>query len=189
MNKVPAKTGRGVGGHHKAFRGRTDEWLTPELLIRALTQRVEENTYDEFDLDPCSPIVRPWPTALKHLTINDDGLKTPWPEKLDVYLNPPYGPDTAKWLEKLANHGYGTALIFARTETEAFFRWVWRRADALFFLKGRLTFCHVDGSPGHTNSGGPSVLVAYGKKSVDRLIRLNKTNRFVGQFIPLRKHD
>jgi hypothetical protein len=46
-----------------------DEWLTPKSIIDAL---------GEFDLDPCSPVVRPWNTAKKHLTIEDDGLLTDW---------------------------------------------------------------------------------------------------------------
>lgn len=46
-----------------------DEWLTPPEITRAL---------GSFDLDPCSPINRPWPTAEKHLTILDDGLSREW---------------------------------------------------------------------------------------------------------------
>lgn len=67
-------------------------------------------------------------------------------------------------MARLANHGSGTALVFARTETRWFVQTVWRRASALLFLEGRLTFHHGDGTAskvGH-NSGGPSVLVAYG---------------------------
>jgi len=36
-------------------------------------------------------------------------------------------------------------------------------------LEGRLTFHHVDGTPGPGNSGGPSVLVAYGRTAWNRL--------------------
>ena len=36
-----------------------DEWLTPPDIIKAL---------GEFDLDPSSPINRPWETAKKHYT-------------------------------------------------------------------------------------------------------------------------
>jgi hypothetical protein len=41
--------GQGIGGHHRPYRGQTDEWLTPPEIIAALGQ---------FDLDPCSPINR-----------------------------------------------------------------------------------------------------------------------------------
>jgi hypothetical protein len=144
---------RGIGSHHSALP-QTEEWLTPPHVLGAL---------GPFDLDPCSPPVRPWPTASRHLTAEDDGLSHPWEGR--VWLNPPYGKEVEQWLARLADHGDGVALVFARTETRWFFDQVWRRASALLFLEGRLTFHRPDGSPakaGH-NSGGPSVLIAYGE--------------------------
>jgi hypothetical protein len=142
---------KGIGGHHRAYRGATDEWLTPPEIIAAL---------GSFDLDPCSPINRPWSTAAAHLTIEDDGLSSNWSGR--VWMNPPYGPQTGQWLAKLADHGRGSALIFARTETSMFHRYVWERARALLFLEGRLHFYDVLGNRAKHNAGGPSVIVAYG---------------------------
>jgi hypothetical protein len=65
------------------------------------------------------------------------------------------------WLERLADHGHGTALIFARTETAMFHRQVWERAKACLFLEGRLHFHWPDGERACFNAGAPSVLVAY----------------------------
>ena len=84
-------------------------------------------------------------------------------------MNPPYGPSTGKWLEKLADHGRGTALIFARTETKTFFRYVWGRAVGALFLRGRIHFHRIDGTRADFNAGAPSVLVAYGWKDANRL--------------------
>jgi len=140
-----------IGGHQPGYRGLTDEWLTPPYILEAL---------GEFDLDPCSPIDRPWPTAKKHYTIEDDGLSQHWEGR--VWCNPPYGPEASRWLEKLSIHGDGIALVFARTETSMFYDHVWSRADALFFLKGRIRFHHVDGNRAKDNGGAPSVLIAYG---------------------------
>jgi hypothetical protein len=126
-----------------------DEWLTPPELIRAL---------GPFDLDPCSPINRPWSTAEKHYTIEDDGLNKNWNGR--IWCNPPYGKETFKWLEKLANHGNGIALIFARTETIGFHREIWGKADSIFFFKGRLKFHHVSGTQA-AGSNAPSCLVSY----------------------------
>jgi hypothetical protein len=137
-----------------------DEWLTPPTLLRKL---------GTFDLDPCAPICRPWPTAHRHLTIQDDGLAHHWHGR--VWMNPPYGKHTEDWMEKLANHGTGTALIFARTETEHWHRHIWPRASAILFLRGRLTFCHVDGTPAKYNGGAPSALIAYGENDAVRLIQ------------------
>lgn len=134
-----------------------DEWLTPPDLIAAL---------GEFDLDPCSPIDRPWDTAERHYTIDDDGLNQPW--KGRVFCNPPYGTQTAVWLKKCAAHGNAIALTFARTETKMFFDTVWYKADAILFIKGRLKFYHVSGEQGDS-AGAPSVLIAYGKGNAQAL--------------------
>ena len=161
--------GNGMGSHQSA-RMEKDEWLTPPELLAKL---------GPFDLDPCSPVKRPWPTAEKHLTIEDNGLQKPWSGR--VWCNPPYGRETAIWLAKLAEHGNGVALIFARTETDMFFRQVWDRADALLFLRGRLHFHHVTGVRAKANAGAPSVLAAYGKRNAACLWGV----RGMGQFVDL----
>jgi len=134
----------------------TDEWLTPPEIIKAL---------GPFDLDPCSPIVRPWDTAAKHYTIMDMGLFQSW-EGNRVWMNPPYGLEAAEWLAKLAGHGNGIAMIFARTETDMFRRYVWEKADAIFFFYGRIYFHYVDGRRSEVNAGAPSCLVAYGEDNI-----------------------
>lgn len=140
-----------------------DEWLTPPSIVAAL---------GPFDLDPCSPRrdVRPWPTAARHLTgtrdlftpADDDealcGLHEPWNGR--VWLNPPYGDETFLWIEKMAKHRRGIALIFARTETIGFHAWIWDRAHAVFFFAGRLKFYHVTGTEGDT-ANAPSCLISY----------------------------
>lgn len=153
----------------------TDDWITPRTLIERI---------GPFDLDPCSSLTQPWPCAAKAFTIEDDGLMLPW-EGL-VWCNPPYGARTGAWLNRLAMHGNGIALVFARTETRAFFRYVWPYASALLFLRGRLTFNRPDGSSpkmGH-NSGGPSVLIGYGAAAKARLFKVADlgalTTGFVG---------
>src|SRR5690606_26178062 len=106
-------------------------------------------------------------TAAAHYTILDDGLKQPWHGR--VWCNPPYGLEAAKWLDRLADHGDGIALIFARTETVMFFEHVWAKATALLFIRGRLHFHHVNGQRANANSGAPSVLVAYGERNAAAL--------------------
>ncbi len=159
-----------MGGHQRASALK-DEWLTPPHIIAAL---------GEFDLDPCAPINRPWDIAKQHFTAMDNGLAHPWNGR--VWCNPPYGLETAKWLDRLAQHGNGIALIFARTETRMFFDHVWRRADAVCFIEGRLHFHHVDGARAAANAGAPSCLVAYGASNIDAL----KSSR-LGITIPLRR--
>ena len=141
-----------IGGHHS--RGfANDQWLTPPDIVKAL---------GEFDLDPCAADPMPWRIAKQSFNKFDNGLAREWPADWRVFLNPPYG-EADRWLSRLAAHpGGGTALIFARTETELFFKHVWCKATSLLFIKGRLHFHHLNGARAKSNCGGPSVLVAYG---------------------------
>ena len=73
-------------------------------------------------------------------------------------------------MERLASHGNGIALIFARTETASFFPWVWDHASAVLFFRGRLCFYTKEGRQGGT-AGAPSVLVSYGADNAEALKR------------------
>lgn len=145
-----------IGFAHERTTGKED-WLTPPYVLKVL---------GAFDIDPCSPSPRPWDTARTHFCFADNGLSKDWNGR--VWMNPPYGNQTELWMKKLAMHGNGIALIFARTETHSFFPWVWDFADGLFWLKGRLRFFTKEGVEGGT-AGSPSVLIAYGGGNADCL--------------------
>jgi DNA N-6-adenine-methyltransferase (Dam) len=148
----------GIGSHTAPNWGGTDDWITPRWLLDALPP---------FDLDPCAHPDQPWPTARRMVSPPGDGLAEEWAGR--VWLNPPYGDMTGAWLGRLADHGDGVALVFARTETAAFHRHVWGRADAVLFLEGRLFFCRPSGKVAEHNAGGPSCLVAYGARNAEAL--------------------
>lgn len=152
----------------------TETWLTPPFILNAL---------GPFDLDPCAaPEPRPWSTATTHYTFpKQNGLLLPWHGR--VWMNPPYGKALGAWMRKLSQHGRGTSLVFARTETEAFMSWVWQEADAVMFLHGRLHFCLPDGSVAKNNAGAPSVLIAYGADDAERLIE----SGLDGTVVPLKR--
>lgn len=156
------------------FEGNTstgkDEWLTPPELVKAI---------GTFDLDPCQPINPPFIHAPRGYNILDDGLKQKWFGR--VYCNPPYGKEADLWLKKCAEYGNAIVLIFARTETRSFFENIWGKADAVFFIKGRLSFYNVDGTKGGT-AGAPSVLVSYGEECTELL----KNCKLQGKFIKLK---
>jgi hypothetical protein len=146
-----------MGGHQKA-RMHNDEWLTPPDLLAAL---------GAFDLDPCAPMTRPWDMAARHLTLAENGLLQPWAGR--VYCNPPYGRSVGQWLARMAEHANGVAMVFARTETEAWQVEVWPRASAVLFIAGRLHFYRVDGTRAPHNCGAPTALIAYGRDNVEML--------------------
>jgi len=131
-----------------------DEYITPEHILRGL---------GHFDLDPCSPKNPPRKIADRIYTKEDNGLVQEWNGR--VWMNPPYGRSTQLWLCKLSKHGNGIALIFARTDTNAFHDHVFEKADAVLFIKGRISFENVEGEVYPHNSGAPSCLVAYGAEN------------------------
>ena len=134
-----------------------ETYLTPPHILEAL---------GEFDLDPCSPIGRPWDTAITHYTINDDGLLMPWWGR--VWCNPPYGKKLGDWLKKMAWHANGIALTFARTDTKAFQEHVFPNAWSMKFIKGRLSFCDITGKP-VGRASAPSLLIAYTEQDAEIL--------------------
>lgn len=144
---------KGIGSHTRPNNGEFDLWLTPPQILHAL---------GEFDMDPCAcPSPRPWPTAKRHVELPTDGLSVEWGGR--VWLNPPYGDRICDWLEAMSHHRSGIALTFARTETEAWQRWVWPFAKVVLFIEGRIHFYLPDGTRAHGNAGGPSALIAYTK--------------------------
>ena len=107
------------------------EWYTPREIFEALKL--------EFDLDPCSPgaDVVPWIPVRRHIVRPRNGLFEPWEGR--VWLNPPYGGETVRWIQRLAGHGDGVALVSARMDTRWFHEWA-STADVICFVRGRLNF-------------------------------------------------
>ena len=161
------------------FNTNTDDnevWLSPLRIIKAL---------GPFDLDPCacdSP--RPWATAKEHYEkALCDGLAMPWLGR--VWLNPPYGDETFKWMSKLAHHKSGIALIFSRTETKGFHREIWQKAKCVFFFEGRLVFHEPDGKLAKAGANAPSCLVAYSDFDTEAIERAMLLGKIKGKMILL----
>lgn len=156
-----------IGGHHNP-QAKSEVWLTPPYILEAL---------GHFDLDPCAAEEQPTWAAPKYFTQRVDGLSQQWHGR--VWMNPPYGRKVAFWLRRLAGHGDGIALVFARTETAMFFESVWPRASALLFIEGRINFHHPNGTRASANSGAPSVLIAYGESNAIALETCGLPGAFV----------
>jgi hypothetical protein len=145
-------------GSHQAVVGKSQIHLTPKWIIDAL---------GPFDLDPCAADPRPWDCARVNYTEVQDGLSLPWFGC--VWLNPPFDRyRVGEWIERLAEHGDGIALLHARTETD-WFRPIWRSATIICFMFQRLKFCRPDGTEQPANSGAPPVLIAFGDRAADRI--------------------
>jgi hypothetical protein len=150
------------------------EWLTPLFIFEALGLT--------FDLDPCAGESGDQVPARVRYTARDDGLSKDWSGT--VWLNPPYGPHTPRWLRRLVKHGDGIALVFARTDT-AWFHRAAPRADLLCFTRriafepgperlGQQPTIFPGAAPlprGYAAAGAGSVLLAYGERCADALMR------------------
>lgn len=149
------------GFAHETSGGGSIEWYTPGWVFAAIGLT--------FDLDPCSPLAGPNPhvPAKRFYTAREDGLTQPWAGC--VWLNPPYGEETPKWVGKLAEHGDGMALVFARTDTQ----WgqaALRRSTAACFIAGRVPFIPGDDRREVSSPAAPSMLLAYGDRCARALL-------------------
>lgn len=86
-----------------------------------------------------------------------------------MWLNPPFGGRNGirPWLEKLAVHGDGIALVPNRTGADwwqDYAEW----ADALLFVRGKIRFLKPDGTVGPSPGYG-NVLMAFGRKMAGAL--------------------
>lgn len=135
---------------HERTKGHP-EWITPPEIIKSL---------GPFDLDPCAPVQRPWPTARVHYT--EKGLEKDWFGR--VWLNPPYGKELYKWMSRMKEHMNGIALIFARVDTKCFQDDIFGSAKTMFCLRGRLRFYNIWGQQYPSNAGAPSVLLSYSEQ-------------------------
>jgi DNA N-6-adenine-methyltransferase (Dam) len=145
-------------GSHQTSVGRSQVHCTPKWII---------DTLGPFDLDPAAADPRPWSCAQHNFTEAEDGLSQRWFGR--VFLNPPFNRyEVGCWIERLAEHGCGTALQHARTEAR-WFEPCWRHASGILFLADRLHFHRPDGSRQPANSGAPAVLISFGETDLARL--------------------
>lgn len=132
------------------FSSKSDDWETPKAVFDALN--------NEFNLkrDVCASTQN---TKLKSFwDVEDDALQKDWSD-LRLWMNPPYGREIGKWVEKAATGGASivVALLPARTDTRWFHLWIHNKAEVRF-IKGRLKFGN------HKNAAPfPSMVVIFRK--------------------------
>ena len=108
-----------------------NNWGTPQELFDSLDKEFC------FTLDPCSDNINH--KCEKHYTLNENGLTKSWDNEI-VFMNPPYGKEISKWVEKANNSkGIIVGLLPARTDTKWFHNYVYGKAE-LRFIKGRIRF-------------------------------------------------
>lgn len=146
-----------------------DEWYTPKWIIDEL---------GPFDLDPCAPMEPPYPIAPLSYNKQQDGLAQTWPKDAVVWMNPPYSRAPLKaFVEKLAAHNNGMALLANRQDNLLFQNIIFPHAASMIFMRHRVKFLRPDGTTGHPFFG--SCLVAFGLECDRRLRQCNIQGKFV----------
>ena len=121
------------------FMSKTNEWATPDVLFAQIAE-----TWGPFTLDPCATEENA--KCKRFYTMQDDGLSQSWQGE-SVFMNPPYGRQISKWIEKAyhevhKNNGITTravCLIPARTDTSYWHDYV-MRSDEICLIRGRVCF-------------------------------------------------
>ncbi len=125
-----------------ASKSTNQAWTSPPSLLEAIY-----SVYKKIDLDPCSPtkIRKVAPVkAKRYYTKQEDGLAQPWFGV--VYMNPPYGVEIKKWVQKASREvAKGNArtvigLVPAKTDTAWWLDSVTAENVKVLFLRGRLYF-------------------------------------------------
>ena len=133
------------------YSSRSEEWSTPQELFERLDREFH------FSLDAAAS--RENAKCGKFFDKQADGLKQSWAGET-VWCNPPYGRQIGAFMRKALTESRapGTTVVMlvpARTDTNWFHQFVYRRAE-LRFIRGRLKF-------GGAQNGAPfpSMLVIY----------------------------
>lgn len=145
---------------HEALFGATEdtvqggEWATPQTFFNALDEEFH------FTLDAAASAENT--KCLLYYDKAANGLLQPWATHV-VFCNPPYGKEIKNWLAKgQAEAAKGATVVFlihARTDTRWFHEYVYKVADEVRFVKGRLKFVHPDGRS--SSAPFPSMVVIY----------------------------
>ena len=142
---------------------RNDRWLTPLGVVNAL---------GAFDLDPCGAPGHPTAKYVYLLENGDDGLRDAWFGR--VWLNPPYGRTARAWVERLVDHGTGTALLPVAAGTKLWQEVVFPEASAIHFYRHRINFLRRDGEDNSSMvSPQASAIIAFGDADANALVGSN----------------
>lgn len=132
---VPNRTSLDRLGADYGAVAKTFEWATPPNIFKRL--------HEEFDFTLDVAASKEQHVVPRYFTKEQDGLKQSWAGER-CFMNPPYGRDIAKWVEK-ANYEtmdccpLVVGLLPVRASTKWFHDHVLLNAE-IRFVKGRLKF-------------------------------------------------
>tara|TARA_S200002703_G_scaffold19602_1_gene15879 strand:+ start:69 stop:518 length:450 start_codon:yes stop_codon:yes gene_type:complete len=115
------------------YSSKTDNWSTPVDFFSVLNKEFD------FSLDVCASAENA--KCARYFTREDDGLSKAWAPNR-CWMNPPYGREIGKWVEKAWKESQRGAtvvcLLPSRTDTKWWHDYVMR--GEIRFVRGRLKF-------------------------------------------------
>ncbi|MFY8264452.1 DNA N-6-adenine-methyltransferase [Clostridium perfringens] len=134
------------------FSSKDQTWETPKELFNKL-----DNAFN-FKLDVCA--VPETAKCEKYFTPETNGLEQDW--KGICWMNPPYGREQVKWITKakdeaIKHNSTIACLIPARPDTKVWHDVIFKNANQICFIKGRLKF-----GDSKDSAPFPSALVIFG---------------------------
>jgi site-specific DNA-methyltransferase (adenine-specific) len=118
---------------------KTNEWETPQWFFDKLNKEFN------FTLDPCCK--KETAKCNKFFTEEEDGLKQDWSKDI-VFMNPPYGGNTGKWIRKAwlesRNGATIVCLIVSSTDRSYWHDYIFPFASEIRFIRGRLRFGNAE---------------------------------------------
>lgn len=135
------------------FSSKSMDWSTPQEFFDKLDAEFH------FTLDAAASHNNA--KCDRYITKDEDGLNQRW-ENERVYLNPPYGREIGKWIEKAATEPSEVTvmLIPARTDTKAWHQFIFGKAEVRF-IPGRLKF-----GGGQWSAPFPSAVIVFRNEKV-----------------------
>ncbi|GAA4131904.1 phage N-6-adenine-methyltransferase [Sphingobacterium kyonggiense] len=134
------------------FSSKRLDWETPYCFFKELDDEFH------FTLDPCC--VPETAKCAKYYTPKENGLIQDWQGER-VFCNPPYGRQLVEWVIKCQKEGSksGTLVVMlipARTCTAYFHKYIYKTAQEIRFIRGRIRFVGAQ-----WQAPFPSMLVIY----------------------------
>ncbi len=146
------------------FSSKDQTWETPIDFFKKIDEEFN------FNLDPCC--MKETAKCKRYFTPEDDGLLQDWSGH-NVFMNPPYGREQSKWIEKAyceskKDNTLVVCLIPSRTDTKIWHDVIFPNAEVRF-VKGRLKF-----GDGSNSAPFPSALVIFKKGIVPKCLTYTK---------------
>lgn len=133
-----------------------DAWFTPSKYIESVREVLGTIDLDPFSSKEANVIVN----AKRYLTIEDDAFKTLWGDKINVFMNPPYGrgicgdacSEFLKWWKAST---VSNAIVLTNNATDTkWFQEMSENSNAICFTNHRIAFYNADGKNVSGNTRG-----------------------------------